>query len=81
MGRMEQEEIVKRVLDEGGEDVEVFVSRHGREALAEAVPMHASTLIEGDVNHRIMVRGLDVSMLEAGAVLDALSEYVDPTVR
>lgn len=81
MGRMEQEEIVKRVLDEGGEDVEVFVSRHGREALAEAVPYAREYVDWRGRQSPDYGEELDVSMLEAGIVLDALSEYVDPTVR
>ena len=60
---------IARIEDD--EDVEVFVERHGLDGLAEALE-YAFEQVAGTVNHRIMARELDLSLLEAEIILQAL---------
>ncbi len=57
------------------EDIAVFVERHGPDGLREAVK-YAIERDEGKVNHRIMAREMDLSMLEAEVILQALRPVV-----
>lgn len=56
---------------EEDEDLDVFIDRHGLDALAEVLT-YANEYVEGTVNHRITARELDLSPLEAEIILQAL---------
>lgn len=56
-------------------DIDIYVDRHGIDGLAVALN-YAREYVDGEVNHRIAARELDVSPLEAEIVLQALEPVV-----
>ena len=56
-------------------DIDVYVDRHGIDGLAIALD-YAHEYVDGEVNHRIAARELDVSPLEAEIVLQTLEPVV-----
>lgn len=61
---------------EEDEDIDVYVDRHGMDGLALALE-HAFEYVDGDVNHRITARELDLSPLEAEIILQALEPIAE----
>jgi hypothetical protein len=60
---------------ETDDDLDTFRQRHGLDGLAVALE-YAREYVDGEVNHRIVAREMDVSPLEASIVLQALGEIV-----
>ncbi|WP_425607626.1 DUF7437 domain-containing protein [Natribaculum luteum] len=75
------EDVVDEVVNEAlalkddDEDIAVFFNRHGRDELREAVE-YAIEREDGSMNHRIMAREIDLSMVEAEVILQALTPVV-----
>lgn len=73
---MEAEELARRALDAGDEDVEAYRDRHGWEALVTAA-RYAMEYERGEVTHQIMAREQDVESWETVRVLEGLAAYIN----
>ena len=62
-------------LSETDEDVEVYLEKYGVDGLATALE-YAREYVDGNVNHRIVARELDIAPLEASIILQALEDVV-----
>jgi len=67
------ESIARRTQDD---DIDTYIDRHGLDGLAVALE-YAREYVEGSVTHHIMAREQEVSPLEAGVILDALSPVIE----
>jgi DNA-binding MarR family transcriptional regulator len=61
---------------EANEDIEVYIDRHGLDGLAVALE-YAAEFVDGEVNHRIAARELDLSPIEAEIILQALEPIAE----
>lgn len=61
---------------EEDEDINIYVDRHGIDGLALALE-YAFEYVDGNVNHRITARELDLSPLEAEIILQALEPIAE----
>jgi len=67
------EAIARRTRDD---DIDTYIDRNGLGGLAVALE-YAREYVDGSVTHQIMAREQDLSPLEAGVILDALSSIVE----
>jgi AcrR family transcriptional regulator len=67
------EAIARRMQDD---DIDTYIDRHGLDGLAVALE-YARDYVEGSVTHQIMAREQDLSLVEAGVILDALRPVVE----
>lgn len=65
--------IARRDTDD---DIDVYLDKHGIDGLATALD-YTREYVDGNVNHRIMARELDLSALEASIILQVLRDIVD----
>lgn len=65
--------IARRDTDD---DIDVYLDKHGIDGLATALD-YTHEYVDGNVNHRIMARELDLSPLEASIILQALRDIVE----
>jgi DNA-binding Lrp family transcriptional regulator len=61
---------------EADDDINVFIDRHGLDGLATAL-VYASEYVDGSVTHRITARELDLSLIEAEVILQALEPIAE----
>lgn len=67
------EATARRMRDE---DIDTYINRHGLDGLAVALE-YAREYVNGSVTHQVMARERDISLLEAGVILDALSPVIE----
>lgn len=58
------------------DDIDIYLDKHGLDGLATALD-YTHEYVDGNVNHRIMARELDLSPLEASIILQALQDIVE----
>jgi len=67
------EAIARRTRDD---DIDTYIDRHGLDGLAVALE-YAREYVDGSVTHQIMAREQEISLFEAGVILDALRSVVE----
>jgi predicted ArsR family transcriptional regulator len=67
------EAIARRIRDD---DIDTYIDRHGLDGLAVALE-YTREYVDGSVTHQIMAREQELSLLEAGVILDALRPIVE----